>query len=75
MSNTICEALMYEKQGLINEALLIYKNILRRDPNNAVAKKNLDNLSAQHSSHAMLGHFLRLNDDDIQKLKKWLVSL
>ena len=55
--------------------MLIYKNILRRDPNNAVAKKNLDNLSAQHSNHAMLGHFLRLNDDDIQKLKKWLVSL
>lgn len=75
MASTITEALIYEKQGLLDQAMLVYKNILRRDPNNIQAKNNLFRLSGQNVDSTMLEAFLRLNDDDIQKLKRWLVKL
>lgn len=75
MASTITEALIYEKQGLLDQAMLVYKNILRRDPNNIQAKNNLFRLSGQNINSTMLELFLRLNDDDIQKLKRWLVKL
>ena len=45
MKETITEALIYENQGLRDEALEIYKNILKHDPNNQEARSAISRLS------------------------------
>ena len=45
MRGTITEALIYENQGLRDEALEVYKNILMRDPNNQEARSAIRRLS------------------------------
>ena len=45
MKETITEALIYENQGLRDEALEIYKNILKHDPNNQEARSAIRRLS------------------------------
>lgn len=78
MRNTVTEALIYENQGLINEAMQIYKNILQSDPNNIQAQNNLRRLSGRVGSAnaAMLELFLRLkSEDEIREFKRWLIKL
>ena len=45
MKNTITEALIYEAQGLKDDALEIYKNILKQDPSNKDALSAINRLS------------------------------
>ena len=45
MKNTITEALIYEAQGLKDDALIVYKNILKREPTNAAAIAAIRRLS------------------------------
>ena len=78
MRNTVTEALIYENQGLINEAMQIDKNILQSDPNNIQAQNNLRRLSGRVGSAnaAMLELFLRLkSEDEIREFKRWLIKL
>ena len=45
MKDTITEALIYEAQGLKDDALIVYKNILKREPANAAAIAAIRRLS------------------------------
>ena len=45
MRGTITEALIYENQGLRDEALEVYKNILKNDPSNQEARSAIRRLS------------------------------
>ena len=45
MKNTITEALIYEAQGLQDDALLVYRNILKNEPTNKEAISAIRRLS------------------------------
>ncbi len=81
MVNTITEASIYEAQGLKSEALEIYKNILRQDPNNQNAIDAIRRLSGLRSKHPdlnsqMLDFFINMkSDDEINEFKRWLIKI
>ncbi|KGI57376.1 hypothetical protein LR59_01245 [Campylobacter sp. MIT 97-5078] len=81
MKNTITEASIYEAQGLKNEALEIYKNILKNDPNNQNAIDAIRRLSGLRSKHPdlntqMLDFFLRMkSEEEINEFKRWLIKI
>ncbi|MCI7581911.1 hypothetical protein [Campylobacter sp.] len=74
----ITEALIYENQGLKEEALEIYKKILESDPDNFKAAAHLRRLKKEMAepNKEKLEIFLRLRDEnEIKELKRWLISL
>lgn len=81
MKNTITQALIYENQGYRDEALEIYKNILKSDPNNAQARSAVRRMSRQKRysgvNPEMLELFMNLNsdEDEIEEFKRWLVKI
>ena len=81
MVNTITEDSIYEAQGLKSEALEIYKNILRQDPNNQNAIDAIRRLSGLRSKHPdlnsqMLDFFINMkSDDEINEFKRWLIKI
>ncbi|NDJ26927.1 hypothetical protein DMB95_03200 [Campylobacter sp. MIT 12-8780] len=81
IKNTITEASIYEAQGLKNEALEIYKNILKNDPNNQNAIDAIRRLSGLRSKHPdlntqMLDFFLRMkSEEEINEFKRWLIKI
>ncbi len=84
IKNTITEALIYENQGLRDDALEIYKNILKTDPTHKEARAAIRRLSgirrlgAEPNDEQMLGFFLNLKDGDaigIREFKRWLIKL
>ena len=69
MKNTITEASIYEAQGLKNEALEIYKNILKDDPSNQNAIDAIRRLSGFRSKHKdlntqMLDFFINMKSEE-----------
>ena len=64
MKETITEALIYENQGLRDEALEIYKNILKHDPNNQEARSAIRRLSGLKRKNS------ETNDPNILLLNK-----
>lgn len=81
MKNTITEASIYESQGLKNEALEIYKNILKKDPQNQNAIVAVRRLSGLYSKHQdlntqMLDFFLNMkSEEEINEFKRWLIKI
>ncbi|ABK81876.1 hypothetical protein Q4Y15_000207 [Campylobacter fetus] len=83
MKNTITEALIYENQGLRNDALEVYKNILKAEPHNQEAQSAVRRLSGLRRKNVyvneqMLDFFLNLKTDDeigIREFKRWLVKI
>lgn len=81
MKNTVTEASIYEAQGLKSEALEIYKNILKQDPNNQNAIDAVRRLSGLRSNHQdlntqMLDFFINMkSEDEINEFKRWLIKL
>ncbi|EDO9794139.1 hypothetical protein GO117_01345 [Campylobacter fetus] len=83
MKNTITEALIYENQGLRNDALEVYKNILKAEPHNREAQSAVRRLSGLRRKNVyvneqMLDFFLNLKTDDeigIREFKRWLVKI
>ena len=74
----ITEALIYENQGLKEEALKIYKKILESDPDNFKAAAHLRRLKKEMAepNKEKLEMFLRLRDEnEIKEFKRWLISL
>ena len=74
----ITEALIYENQGLKEEALEIYKKILESDPDNFKAAAHLRRLKKEMAepNKEKLEMFLRLRDEnEIKEFKMWLISL
>ncbi|AII14760.1 hypothetical protein CIG11343_0895 [Campylobacter iguaniorum] len=81
MKNTVTEALIYENQGLRDDALEIYKNILKADPTNSEAQSAIRRLSGLRIKNIsvneqMLEFFLNLkNEDEIREFKRWLIKI
>ena len=83
MRGTITEALIYENQGLRDEALEVYKNILMRDPNNQEARSAIRRLSGLkrkngETNEHMLEFYLNLKENDdagIREFKRWLIKI
>lgn len=81
MKNTVTEASIYEAQGLKDEALEIYKNILKEDPNNQNAIDAVRRLSGFRSKHQdlntqMLDFFINMkSDEEINEFKRWLIKI
>ena len=83
MRGTITEALIYENQGLRDEALEVYKNILMRDPNNQEARSAIRRLSGLKrkngdTNEQMLEFYLNLKENDdagIREFKRWLIKI
>ena len=83
MKETITEALIYENQGLRDEALEIYKNILKHDPNNQEARSAIRRLSGlkrknSETNEQMLEFYLNLKENDdagIREFKRWLIKI
>lgn len=81
MKNTITEALIYEAQGLKDDALIVYKNILKREPTNAAAIaaiRRLSGLSRKKTgvNKQMRDFFIKMKtDEEITEFKRWLIKL
>ncbi|WP_107945498.1 hypothetical protein [Campylobacter concisus] len=81
MKNTITEALIYEAQGLKDDALEIYKNILKQDPSNKDALGAINRLSGLRKERVikneqMKEFFIRMkSDEEINEFKRWLIRL
>ena len=81
MKNTVTEASIYEAQGLKDEALEIYKNILKEDPDNQNAIDAVRRLSGSRSKHQdlhtqMLDFFINMkSDEEINEFKRWLIKI
>ncbi|MCX2682741.1 hypothetical protein OQH60_02510 [Campylobacter sp. MIT 21-1685] len=81
MKNTVTEAFIYESQGLKNEALEIYKSILKEDPSNQNAIDAVRRLSGLRSKHKdlniqMLDFFITMkNEEEINEFKRWLIKI
>ena len=81
MKNTITEALIYEAQGLKDDALEIYKNILKQDQSNKDALSAINRLSGLRKERVikneqMKEFFIRMkSDEEINEFKRWLIRL
>ena len=81
MNDSITEALIYESQGLKDDALIVYKNILKREPANAAAIaaiRRLSGLSRKKTgvNEQMRDFFVKMKtDEEITEFKRWLIKL
>lgn len=81
MKDTITEALIYEAQGLKDDALIVYRNILKREPANAAAIaaiRRLSGLSRKKTgvNEQMRDFFIKMKtDEEITEFKRWLIKL
>jgi hypothetical protein len=72
---------IYELQGLKDEALEIYKDMLVQEPENKEAKAGINRLFGKRESfdgvnQKMLNKFLTLNSrDDFISFERWLIEL
>ena len=79
--NTLTLASIYELQGLKSEALDIYKEILREDPNNKEAKIAIKRLSGIRKKYLgvneeMKQFFVSMESDvEFMEFERWLVKL
>ncbi|MBE2985069.1 hypothetical protein CCAL9344_03365 [Campylobacter sp. RM9344] len=81
MKNTVTEALIYEAQGLKDDALEIYKNILKNDANNKEALAAIRRLSGLRKgrkiqNELMKDFFIDMNTpEEITEFKRWLIRI
>ncbi|CAD7286720.1 MULTISPECIES: hypothetical protein [Campylobacter] len=81
MKNTITEALIYESQGLKDDALEVYKNILKNDADNKDALAAIRRLSGIRKSRKIANEqmkefFLQMRTQhEITEFKRWLIRL
>ena len=81
MKNTITEALIYEAQGLQDNALLVYRNILKNEPTNKEAISAIRRLSGIRKKDPNLNEQMRdffvnmKSDEEITEFKRWLIKL
>ncbi len=77
---TLTLANIYELQGLKEEALEIYKEILKKDPGNTDAKIAIRRLSGMRKkflgvNHVMKDFFVRMDDEaELIEFERWLLS-
>lgn len=79
--NTVTLASIYELQGLSDEALEIYKNVLKEDPNNRDAKLAIKRLSGNRAKFdgvniQMRDFFIQMESDvEFLEFERWLVKI
>ncbi|QKF64841.1 tetratricopeptide repeat protein [Campylobacter corcagiensis] len=74
--NNLTKALIYESQGLTQDAVLLYKDILKADPNNKEALLGLKRLASAKKNYSdKLELFYSTDKNDIDKFKRWLVDI
>ena len=77
---TLTLANIYELQGLKEEALEIYKEILKKDPNNAEAKVAIRRLSGVRKkflkvNSQMKEFFIKMDSDvEFNEFERWLLK-
>jgi len=77
---TLTLASIYELQGLKDEALEIYKEILKKDPNNKDAKIAIKRLSGirkkyLHVNTEMKNFFVNMDSEvEFSEFERWLVK-
>ena len=77
---TLTLANIYELQGLKEEALEIYKEVLKKDPNNSDAKIAIRRLSGMRKkflkvNHEMKDFFLKMDADiEFKEFERWLLK-
>ncbi len=78
---TLTLANIYELQGLKEEALDIYKEVLKNDPSNSDAKIAIRRLSGMRKkflnvNNEMKNFFLKMDDEiEINEFERWLLKL
>ena len=78
---TVTLANIYELQGLKEEALEIYKEILKKDPKNAEAKIAIRRLSGMRKKflgvdEEMKRFFIKMEDEaEINEFERWLAKI
>lgn len=81
MKNTVTEALIYESQGLIEDALEVYKNVLKNDPQNKDAQNAIRRLSGirrkiKCQNEPMRELFINMKTpQEITEFKRWLLKI
>ncbi|MBL1244659.1 MAG: hypothetical protein COA39_009785 [Sulfurimonas sp.] len=77
---TLTLANIYELQGLKEEALDIYKAVLKKDPNNSDAKIAIRRLSGMRKkflnvNQEMKDYFLKIeNEVEFNEFERWLLK-
>ncbi|HIP20410.1 MAG TPA: hypothetical protein EYG70_04735 [Sulfurimonas sp.] len=77
---TLTLANIYELQGLKEEALDIYKDVLKKDPNNSDAKIAIRRLSGMRKkflnvNQEMKDYFLKMeNEVEFNEFERWLLK-
>jgi len=77
---TLTLANIYELQGLKEEALDIYKEVLKKDPNNSDAKIAIRRLSGMrkkflHVNIQMKEYFLKMDTEvEFKEFERWLLK-
>ncbi|WP_457749214.1 tetratricopeptide repeat protein [Sulfurimonas sp.] len=77
---TLTLANIYELQGLKEEALDIYKEVLKKDPNNSDAKIAIRRLSGMrkkflHVNTQMKEYFLKMDTEvEFKEFERWLLK-
>jgi len=77
---TLTLANIYELQGLKEEALDIYKEVLKKDPSNSDAKIAIRRLSGMrkkflHVNTQMKEYFLRMDTEiEFKEFERWLLK-
>ncbi len=77
---TLTLANIYELQGLKEEALEIYKNILKKDPSNSDAKIAIRRLSGMRKKFLnvntqMKDYFLKMDTEiEYKEFERWLLK-
>lgn len=80
-TTTVTLASIYELQGRKNEALEIYKEVLKRDTNNQDAKiaiRRLSGIRQEFSgvNEAMKDFFIKMDTEvEFNEFERWLVKL
>ncbi|NOQ29944.1 MAG: hypothetical protein GQ570_02350 [Helicobacteraceae bacterium] len=79
--HTITLANIYELQGLKSEALEIYKEVLKKNPNNADAKIAIRRLSGMRkkfmtTNEQMRDFFIKMEDEvEFKEFERWLLKI
>ena len=79
MIKTATLGAVYESQGLKEEAIQIYKDILKNDPNNTEAKEALQRLKGKKkkfdkASSEMVKFFLKMDSKvEFNEFERWLL--
>lgn len=80
-NSTVTEALIYESQGLKDDALKVYRNILKNDPENKEAIGAIRRISGLRKRRSdvnakMLDFFINMKTkNEIDEFKLWLTKI